>query len=102
MVMTGTKLGLSTPWARGAIRDLDERRRLEALIPDGLFITVMGGKSSRGPWTLVLLKEGREVDRIQRASTIEHGVNVLLARQGKPLTVTTDADGFITNIEETS
>ena len=78
--MTGTKLGLGSPWARGALRDLDERRRIEARIPDGCRITVMGGKSSRGPWTLVLLRDGREVDRVQNASTISHGVDVLLTR----------------------
>lgn len=98
--MTGTKLGLGSPWARGAIRDLDERRRLEALIPNGCFVTVMGGKSSRGPWTMVLLRDGREVDRVQWASTIEHGVNVLVSRIDVPLVVTTDSVGYITDIEE--
>jgi hypothetical protein len=98
-VVTGIKLGLGSPWARGALRDLDERRRLEALIPDGSFITVMGGKSSRGPWTLVLLRDGRQVDRVERASTIEHGVNVLLSRNAG-VTVTTDGAGYITSIEE--
>ena len=53
--MTGT-LGLSTPWARAAIPSIDERRAIEADIPDGYTVGVSATKWH--VWVVWVVEQG--------------------------------------------
>lgn len=98
-------LGLSTPWARQYLPE-DQRAEVIAEIPDGHILGVSAGRRPGAPWRIWLRSPDRTVELwrmelwmsdLQRACLF-----ALRKHAAVPLTVTTDAEGYITSIEEAS